>query len=90
MLLERFNRELSSRFPAPHPSVATFVTVIKTISHEYVRRFANVPRGRGRSRRVASEVIQLPGAIHIPTDEEMAEEVTPSDTATGSSATVTL
>ncbi|KAJ8556684.1 hypothetical protein ON010_g9282 [Phytophthora cinnamomi] len=74
--LERFNRELNSRFPTPHSSVATFVTVIKTISHEYVRRFANVPRGRGRSRRVASEVIQLPGAIDIPTDEEMAEEFT--------------
>ncbi|KAJ8517372.1 hypothetical protein ON010_g18329 [Phytophthora cinnamomi] len=90
--LEWFNRELNSRFPTPHPSMATFVTVIKTISHEYVRRIANVPRGR--TRRVAREVIQLPEAIDIPadigTDEEMAEEVTPSDTATGSGASVTL
>ncbi|POM62695.1 hypothetical protein PHPALM_28116 [Phytophthora palmivora] len=33
--LERFNCELNSRFPAPHPSMATFVTVIKALSSEY-------------------------------------------------------
>ncbi|POM69894.1 LOW QUALITY PROTEIN: Hypothetical protein PHPALM_13795 [Phytophthora palmivora] len=32
--LERFNRELNSRFPRPHPSMATFVTVINTLSSE--------------------------------------------------------
>ncbi|GMF35719.1 unnamed protein product [Phytophthora fragariaefolia] len=31
-LLERFNCELNSRFPTLHPSMPTFVTVIKTIS----------------------------------------------------------
>ncbi|KAK1942829.1 hypothetical protein P3T76_005466 [Phytophthora citrophthora] len=44
--LERFNRELNGRFRTPHPSMATFVTVIKTISAEYVRRISDVPRGR--------------------------------------------
>ncbi|GMF20429.1 unnamed protein product [Phytophthora fragariaefolia] len=66
--LERFNRELNSRFPTPHPSMATFVTVIKTISQKYVRRVADVPRGR--IRRIPLEVIQLPDAIDIPSDIE--------------------
>ncbi|POM65201.1 Hypothetical protein PHPALM_19123 [Phytophthora palmivora] len=66
--LERFNRELNSRFPTPHPSMTTFVTVIKTISQEYVRRVADVPRGRVR--RVPRETIRLPEAFDIPPDIE--------------------
>lgn len=66
--------------------MATFVTVIKTVSHEYVRRVANVPRGRAR--RVAHEVIQLPEVIDIPaditSDVEMSEEIAPSNTSTAS------
>ncbi|POM60542.1 hypothetical protein PHPALM_30597 [Phytophthora palmivora] len=30
--LEHFNRELNTRFPTPHPSMATFVTTIRKIS----------------------------------------------------------
>ncbi|GMF25098.1 unnamed protein product [Phytophthora fragariaefolia] len=79
--LERFNRELNSRFPTPHPFMATFVTVIKTISQEYVRRVADVPRGRAR--RIPREVIQLPDAIDIPSDiESDVEEVNTADTGT--------
>ncbi|OWZ04204.1 hypothetical protein PHMEG_00023929, partial [Phytophthora megakarya] len=90
--LEWFNRELNSRFPTPHPSMATFVTVIKTVTmiktilQEYVRRVANVPRGRAR--RVAREVIQLPEIVDIPaeitSDVEMSEEIAPSNTSTAS------
>ncbi|KAE8909486.1 hypothetical protein PF003_g5890 [Phytophthora fragariae] len=84
--LDRFNRELNSRFPTPHPSMATFVTVIKTISQEYVRRVANVPRGRAR--RVAREVIQLSEVVDISaditSDVETTEAVAPSDNSTAS------
>ncbi|KAG2775357.1 hypothetical protein PC129_g23139 [Phytophthora cactorum] len=45
---ERFNRDLNSRFPTPHPSMAVFVTVMKTISAEYVRRLGDILRGRAR------------------------------------------
>ncbi|OWZ13459.1 hypothetical protein PHMEG_00013211 [Phytophthora megakarya] len=62
--LERFNRELNTKFPTPRPSMATLVTVIKTLSSEYVRRVANVPRGRAR--RVQRERIVLPEPIAIP------------------------
>ncbi|OWZ02553.1 hypothetical protein PHMEG_00025865 [Phytophthora megakarya] len=84
--LKRFNRELNSRFPTPHPSMATFVTVIKTISQEYVRRVAYVPRGRAR--RVAREVIQLTEVVvisaEITSDVDMSEEIAPSNTSTAS------
>ncbi|KAE8896538.1 hypothetical protein PF003_g19423 [Phytophthora fragariae] len=66
--------------------MATFVTVIKTISQEYVRRVANVPRGRAR--RVAREVIQLPEVVDISaditSDVETTEAVAPSDNSTAS------
>ncbi|GMF29273.1 unnamed protein product [Phytophthora fragariaefolia] len=75
-LLERFNCELNSRFPIP-----TFVTVIKTISQEYVRRVADVPRGRAR--RIPREVIQLPDAIDIPSDiDSDVEEANTADAGT--------
>ncbi|GMF18379.1 unnamed protein product [Phytophthora fragariaefolia] len=79
--LERFDRELNSRFPTPHPSMATFVTVIKTNAQEYVRRAADVPRGRAR--RIPREVIQLPDAIDIPSDiESDVEEANTADAGT--------
>ncbi|KAG3252150.1 hypothetical protein PI124_g3249 [Phytophthora idaei] len=64
--LERFNRELNSRFPRPRPSMATFVGVTKTLSSEYVQRFADVPRRRVR--RAPREQIQLPVPVEIPED----------------------
>ncbi|ETL30650.1 hypothetical protein L916_16416, partial [Phytophthora nicotianae] len=64
--LERFNRELNSRFPTPHPSMATFVTVIKTIAAEYVRRIRDMPRALDR--RNPRERTRLPGPVTIPTD----------------------
>eukprot|EP00644_Phytophthora_capsici_P003990 jgi/Phyca11/108303/e_gw1.15.667.1 len=64
--LERFNRELNSRFPNPRPSMATFVGVIKTLSSEYVQRLADVPRGRVR--RTTREEIELPVPVEIPED----------------------
>ncbi|KAG2960603.1 hypothetical protein PC119_g26341 [Phytophthora cactorum] len=64
--LERFNRELNSRFPSPRPSVATFVGVVKTLSSEYVQRLADVPHGRVR--RAPRERIQLPVPVEIPED----------------------
>ncbi|ETI44943.1 hypothetical protein F443_10387 [Phytophthora nicotianae P1569] len=64
--LERFNRELNSRFPSPRPSMATFVGVIKTLSSEYVHRLADVPRGRVR--RTTREKIELPVPVEIPED----------------------
>ncbi|GMF47660.1 unnamed protein product [Phytophthora fragariaefolia] len=66
--LERFNSEWNSRFPTPHPSMATFVTGIKTISQEYVRLVADLLPGRAR--RIPPEVIQLPDAIDTPSDIE--------------------
>ncbi|GMF33394.1 unnamed protein product [Phytophthora fragariaefolia] len=64
--LERFNRELNDRFPKPRPSMTTFVGVIKTISAEYVRRLADIPRGRVRH--PVRERIQLPVPVDIPAD----------------------
>ncbi|ETK78200.1 hypothetical protein F441_16014, partial [Phytophthora nicotianae CJ01A1] len=64
--LERFSRELNSRFPTPHPSMATFATVIKTIAAEYVRRIGDVPSARAH--RVPRERIQLPEPVNIPTN----------------------
>ncbi|ETM51544.1 hypothetical protein L914_04633 [Phytophthora nicotianae] len=64
--LERFNRELNSRFPTPHPSMATFVTVIKTLAAEYVRRIRDIRRSRAR--RVPRERIKLIVPVTIPTD----------------------
>ncbi|POM60056.1 hypothetical protein PHPALM_31131 [Phytophthora palmivora] len=71
--LERFNRESNSRFPTPHPSMTTFVTVIKTISQEYVRRVADVPRGRVR--RVPRETIRLPPDIESDVEEETVPSI---------------
>ncbi|POM59936.1 hypothetical protein PHPALM_31268 [Phytophthora palmivora] len=64
--LERFNRVLNSCFPKPRPSMATFVSVIKTFSAEYVQRLTDVPRGR--SRRPPRERIQLPVPVDLPDD----------------------
>ncbi|POM63972.1 Hypothetical protein PHPALM_20563 [Phytophthora palmivora] len=46
--------------------MTTFVGVIKTLSAEYLRRLADV--SRGRSRRVVRETIQLPIPANIPSD----------------------
>ncbi|POM65052.1 Hypothetical protein PHPALM_19312 [Phytophthora palmivora] len=46
--IERFNREINDRFPKSRPSMTTFVGVIKTLSAEYLRRLADVSRGRSR------------------------------------------
>ncbi|KAF1776698.1 hypothetical protein GQ600_26773 [Phytophthora cactorum] len=65
--------------------MATFVTVIKTISAEYVRGVADVPRGRAR--RVPRELIQLSQPVEIPSDiesdleDEAAAAFPTSDTA---------
>ncbi|GMF50266.1 unnamed protein product [Phytophthora fragariaefolia] len=68
--LERFNRELSSRFPTPHPSMASFVAVIKTMSAEYVRRVADVPRGCAP--RFIREQIVLPPVVDTTSDNDEA------------------
>ncbi|ETN01854.1 hypothetical protein PPTG_16934 [Phytophthora nicotianae INRA-310] len=49
--LERYNieSELNRSFPTPHPNIATFVNVIRTISQDYVTKLTNVAQGR-RSR----------------------------------------
>ncbi|GMF54372.1 unnamed protein product [Phytophthora fragariaefolia] len=58
--------------------MATFVTVIKTISQEYVRRAADVPRGRAL--RIPRDVIQLLNATDIPSDiESDVEEANTAD-----------
>ncbi|GMF25099.1 unnamed protein product [Phytophthora fragariaefolia] len=64
--LERFNRKLNSRFPTPHPSMASFVAVIKTMLAEYVRRVADVPRGCAR--RIIRERIVLPPVVDTTSD----------------------
>ncbi|ETP11406.1 hypothetical protein F441_13076 [Phytophthora nicotianae CJ01A1] len=71
--LEHFNRELNSRFPTPHSSMATFVTIINTIADEYVWRIGDVPRARAR--RVPRERIQLPEPVNIPTDIDIDVDV---------------
>ncbi|POM69389.1 Hypothetical protein PHPALM_14328 [Phytophthora palmivora] len=63
--LEMLNRELNNRIPT-HPSMTTFVSVIKTLSAEYDRRVADVPRGRVR--RKSREAIVLPDTAEIPED----------------------
>ncbi|GMF60938.1 unnamed protein product [Phytophthora fragariaefolia] len=64
--LERFSRELNSMFPTPHRSMALYVAVIKPISPEYVRRVADVPRGRAR--RVIRERIVLSPVVDTTSD----------------------
>ncbi|POM80007.1 Hypothetical protein PHPALM_2207 [Phytophthora palmivora] len=64
--IETFNREINDRFLKSRPSMTTFVGVIKTLSAEYLRRLADV--SRGRSRRVVRETIQLPIPANIPSD----------------------
>ncbi|KAJ8542629.1 hypothetical protein ON010_g12183 [Phytophthora cinnamomi] len=71
----------SIRFPTPHPSMATFVTVIKQISAEYVQQLADI--SRGRARRLAREPIVLPNAVDLP---EELENTTESGPVTSSSA----
>ncbi|KAG3114967.1 hypothetical protein PI124_g5244 [Phytophthora idaei] len=87
--LERFNRELNSRFPTPHPSMAVFVTVIETTSAEYVRRFGDVPRGRAR--RIPREWIQLPEPVDIPSDiDSDVDETTTLALLASDSSSVTM
>ncbi|GMF38592.1 unnamed protein product [Phytophthora fragariaefolia] len=76
--LERFNRVLNTRFPTPHPSMATFVTVIKQISAEYVQQLNDIPRGRAR--RVPRETIELPTAVDLPEELENAGKFGPAST----------
>lgn len=66
--LERSNREINSRFPAPRPSMATFVSSIKQLSDRYVQQLADIPRGRAH--RVLRETIRLPTAIELDSDIE--------------------
>jgi hypothetical protein len=40
--LERFNRELNSAFPTPHPTMAEFITVIRQKSFEKVELIDNI------------------------------------------------
>ncbi|GMF48267.1 unnamed protein product [Phytophthora fragariaefolia] len=66
--LERFNRQLNSAFPTPHPSLAVFVTTIEAVSRENVAMLTAV-RGR-RARRRPRETIQLPVAMELPNEAE--------------------
>ncbi|GMF25787.1 unnamed protein product [Phytophthora lilii] len=83
--LEMFNIELNARFPTAHPSMATFITVIKTLSAEYVRRIADIPRGRARH--VSRDRIQLPQPVAINSyiDSEVEEHA--ADTSADASVT---
>ncbi|POM75317.1 Hypothetical protein PHPALM_7597 [Phytophthora palmivora] len=72
--LERLNRELNTRFPTPHPSMATFVSTINQLSTEYAQRLADIPRGRAQ--RVLREVIQLPIAVELPASVEVEKDTT--------------
>ncbi|OWZ00848.1 LOW QUALITY PROTEIN: hypothetical protein PHMEG_00027873 [Phytophthora megakarya] len=45
------------------PFDATVVTIIKTLSGEYVRQVADIPRGRARR-----TIIQLPAPVELPFD----------------------
>ncbi|POM59679.1 LOW QUALITY PROTEIN: hypothetical protein PHPALM_31553 [Phytophthora palmivora] len=86
--LERFNRELNTRFPTPHPSMATFVTTINKISAEYVQQLADIPRGRAR--RIL--VIGLPVPVDLSEVLENTVEVeakSHAEQVTASSATDT-
>ncbi|ETM50230.1 hypothetical protein L914_05688 [Phytophthora nicotianae] len=56
-------------FPTPHPSMATFVTVMKTIAAEYVRRIGDVPRAH----KIPHEWIHLPEPVNIPSDIDVDE-----------------
>ncbi|GMF44083.1 unnamed protein product [Phytophthora fragariaefolia] len=76
--LERFNRVLNTRFPTPHPSMATFVTVIKQILAEYVQQLNDIPRGRVR--RVPRVIIELPTAVDLPEELENAGKFGPAST----------
>ncbi|OWZ19130.1 hypothetical protein PHMEG_0006672 [Phytophthora megakarya] len=64
--IQRFNRELNTRFATSHSSMATFATASKTLFRAYVQRVADVPRGR--EPRVQSERIVLPKPITIHED----------------------
>ncbi|GMF49119.1 unnamed protein product [Phytophthora fragariaefolia] len=76
--LESFNRKLNSRFPTPHPSMATFATLMKKMSQEYVRLVADVPQGPVG--RITGEVMQLPDAFDIASDiESNVEEANTTD-----------
>ncbi|GMF48317.1 unnamed protein product [Phytophthora fragariaefolia] len=67
------------RFPTPHPSMASFVAVIKAMSAEYVRRVADVSRGRGRC--VIRERIVLPPVVDTISDiDSVNDEALPLPT----------
>ncbi|OWZ07807.1 hypothetical protein PHMEG_00019759 [Phytophthora megakarya] len=91
--LERLHRELNRSFPTPHPSIATFVRTIRTISKGFVAKLTDVAQGRrkrGNKRNVKtrkrSERIDLPVPVHFTeadavTDSESEEEMVGSDTS---------
>ncbi|KAG6622105.1 Urease accessory protein UreG [Phytophthora cinnamomi] len=88
---ERFNREINGCFSKPRPSMTTNVSVIKTLSAEYVRRLADVPSGRAH--RPPRERIRLPPPIEIPPDiqgddEHVADEHPAEESSDGEDDTV--
>ncbi|GMF29793.1 unnamed protein product [Phytophthora lilii] len=65
--------------------MATFTSVIKTLSAEYVRRTAAIPRGRAR--RVSRDRIQLPQPVAIDSDIDSEVEEHAADTSADASVT---
>ncbi|GMF39063.1 unnamed protein product [Phytophthora lilii] len=65
--------------------MATVITVIKTLSAEYVRRIADIPRGRAR--RVSRDRIQLPQPVTIDSDIDSEVEEHAADTSADASVT---
>jgi hypothetical protein len=63
--LERFHRELNTRFSVPHPSVPRFVTTIEAMSREYIALRSAVAAGAATALR--REPIPLPRAPRLPT-----------------------
>ncbi|DBA00795.1 TPA: hypothetical protein N0F65_004700 [Lagenidium giganteum] len=65
---ERFNRELSSSFPSPHPGIPVFVTTICAISKKHAAKLESIRKGKSRLK--TREKIVLPKEVTLDWDED--------------------
>jgi len=69
--LERFNREMNTRFSVPHPSLTRFVTAIEELAREHVMLRAAV--ASGNATRPDRQLFRLPRAVVLPNASDIDE-----------------
>ncbi|GMF50354.1 unnamed protein product [Phytophthora fragariaefolia] len=73
--LERFHRQLSTKFPVPHPSLERFVSTIEILSREYVAQRRAVIAGQPPTRKR----FVLPRAPTLPNENDIESSESSSD-----------